>query len=66
MEVKMMLIKQENLVPYKTKKEIIKIKGDIINKKILLIIINKEIILIIIKMITEVKITIEMMVKQTK
>jgi len=40
MEVKMMLIKQESSGPYKTKKEIIKIKEDIINRKILLIITN--------------------------
>jgi len=40
MEVKMILISQDDWVAYKTKIEIIKIKEDIINKAILLIIIN--------------------------
>ena len=40
MEVKMMLIGQDNLDLYKIKKEIIKNNRDIINREILLITIN--------------------------
>jgi hypothetical protein len=40
MEVKMMLIRQDNLDLYKIKKEIIKNNRDIINREILLITIN--------------------------
>jgi hypothetical protein len=40
MEVKIRLIRQEGWVLYKNKKEIFKIKRDIINREILVIIIN--------------------------
>ena len=65
-KVKMRLIRQEGWVLYKSKKEIFKIKRDIINREILVIIINQEIRSVIIKMIMAMKITIKMTGKQKK